>query len=186
MKEKLVLMLTYHRFHITKSYWLLKHHLVKRTNEKTFEKNKTWVTKGKQNKTPKPILVGRVSAGCQVLTIQELPMIDSHPSHTANELEVWEMVFIAQPRIWIDLQSVVIPAMNETASVVSNQHEPFPIMPIWLSDRQFALLVFILTHLYIAFLAIATHGCLQIAPYTGELVVVSLQYWVNWFNSLGE
>lgn len=46
------------------------------------------------------------------LTIQQLAMVHSHASHTANEFEVGQVVLITQARVGVDLQCVVIPAQT--------------------------------------------------------------------------
>lgn len=35
-------------------------------------------------------------------------MVNSHSSYSTYKLEIREMIFIAQSRVWVDLQSIII------------------------------------------------------------------------------
>ena len=43
-------------------------------------------------------------------TIKQFPMVHSHSSQPTNELEVRQMLFVTQARIWVNLERVIITA----------------------------------------------------------------------------
>lgn len=54
---------------------------------------------------------------CSVmLTIQQLAVINCHPSHTTDEFEVREVIFVTQARVWIYLEGVIIPVKTNHIS----------------------------------------------------------------------
>lgn len=103
--------ITYHRFHVMKRYWFLKHHLVKRPNKKGFKESDEYLMLEKYQILQSQNIhnINLHYSSKQILTIQKLAMVNSHSSYTTYKFEVREMIFIAQARIWIDLQRIVIP-----------------------------------------------------------------------------
>lgn len=49
-------------------------------------------------------------AEARQLTVQEFSVKHGHSRHASNELEIGEVVLIAQARVGVDLQGVVVPA----------------------------------------------------------------------------
>ena len=47
---------------------------------------------------------------CRKLTINELLVVDSHPTDPSNEPEVVQMVLTVVPRVWVDLEHGVVTA----------------------------------------------------------------------------
>lgn len=52
---------------------------------------------------------GDVMNGEITRTIQQLAVVDGHPRYTPDEFEVGEMIFVAEARVWVDLQREVVP-----------------------------------------------------------------------------
>lgn len=50
------------------------------------------------------------------LTVQQFSMEHGHSCHASDELEVGEVILVAQARVGVDLEGVVVPAeMRRTA-----------------------------------------------------------------------
>ena len=47
------------------------------------------------------------------LTVQQLPVEHGHSRHATNELEVGEVVLVAQAGVGVDLEGVVVPGITE-------------------------------------------------------------------------
>lgn len=46
-------------------------------------------------------------------------MKHGHPCHTPDEFEIGEVIFIAQARVGIDLESVVVPGQTQRKELMS-------------------------------------------------------------------
>lgn len=78
-----------------------KHHFVKRPNEKSCRKNK----KLRLYRT-----TNNIKCFVCFCTVQEFSMKHCHSCHASNKLEVRQMVLVAEPRVRVDLKSVIVTA----------------------------------------------------------------------------
>lgn len=120
-------MSSYHRLHVFKRDLFPQHHLVEGSDEKTLKSRKQQcaVRVCVQKQRPK-ILAANVALkrdqpkqtqhqqrrmySIKQRTIQQFSMKHSHSCHTSDELEIGEVILVAQAGVGVDLESVVVTA----------------------------------------------------------------------------
>lgn len=107
---------THHRLHVLQGDRLLQHHLVERPDEESCEEHKD-VRIYKHCCPLHHLSVTYKDA--EALTIEQFSMIHRHAGHTADELEVGEVVFVTQTRVRVNLQRVVVPGRQTQQSSLS-------------------------------------------------------------------